>query len=309
MRVFPLLTVTALLATVGAHSAVATPGGGASARSALAQAHSEGARARERAAALDREARAATQASERATLAAAALGARLQQAEAELAGADAQLALLRGKRQWLARRLAAERAPITRLLAGLQTQVRRPPLLTLLQPGSIEDAVHLRAVVAAIGPQIAARTSGLRETLARSRALDDCARDNRSCSDREQEEGAEEHAVEAVPESGFRRRDGVRFIGVDAGQMRRHQRIPGLGIWRLDQSAGNSRSVYECEVDPPAEEEEGDGDERNRHRILHQGFQVIAPARHADLVCTEADVDQKHHDNRHPVVELGEDCR
>lgn len=172
MRVFPLLTVTALLATVGAHGSVAAPGGGASARSALALARSEGTRARERAAALDREARAATLASERATLAAAALGARLQQAEAELAGADAQLALLRGQREQLGRRLARERAPVARLLARLQTQVRRPPLLTLLQPGSIENAVHLRAVIAAVGPQIAARTSGLRDTLARSRQLE-----------------------------------------------------------------------------------------------------------------------------------------
>lgn len=172
MRIVPLLAVTALMATAGSHTSAAAPGSGVSARSALAEARSEGARARERAAALDREAREATLASERATLAAAALGARLQQAEAELAGADAQLALLRGQRRQIDRRLARERAPVARLLAGLQTQVRRPPLLTLLQPGSIEDAVHLRAVLAAVGPQIAARTSGLRDTLARSRELE-----------------------------------------------------------------------------------------------------------------------------------------
>lgn len=172
MRIFRLLAVTVLLATIGGASSVAAPASGTSLRRALAEARNEGARARERAAALDREARAATLASERATLAVAALGARLQQAEAELAGADAQLALLRRQREELDRRLARERAPMAQLLAGLQTQVRRPPLLTLLQPGSIQDAVHLRAVVAAVGPQIAARTSGLRETLARSRGLE-----------------------------------------------------------------------------------------------------------------------------------------
>lgn len=175
MRIIALLSGITLLAMLGGAASrptIAAPGGASAARSALAEARREGARARERAAALDREARAATLASERAKFAAAALGARLQQAEAELAGADAEQALLRDQRRELDRWLARERAPIVRLLAGLQTQVRRPPLLTLLQPGSIEDAVHLRAVIAAVGPQIAARTSGLRATLARARAIE-----------------------------------------------------------------------------------------------------------------------------------------
>lgn len=172
MHMFSLLAVTAFAAAVGSDTSVAAPANGVAPRSALMAARSEGARARERAAALDREARSATLASERAALAAAALGARLQQTEAELAGADAELTLLRGQSQQLDRRLARERAPVARLLAGLQTQVRRPPLLTLLQPESIEDAVHLRAVIAAVGPQIATRTSALRETLSRSRELE-----------------------------------------------------------------------------------------------------------------------------------------
>ena len=139
---------------------------------ALAQIRGEVSRAQARATALDREARAATLASECATIAAAATGARVQQAEAALAAADAELVLVRGQRLALDRSLAHEREPVLRLLAGLQAHVRRPALLALLQPGSMEDAVRLRAVIAAIGPQIDARTRGLRAALARSETLE-----------------------------------------------------------------------------------------------------------------------------------------
>lgn len=142
------------------------------ARAALVQAREQASRARERAAQLDRQARAATLASERATLALAALAARVQQAEAALASAEARAALVAGERRALDHRLARERAPVQRLLAGLQALVRRPPLLSLLQPGSLEKTVHLRAVIAAIGPQIQLRTAALRGQLARVRALE-----------------------------------------------------------------------------------------------------------------------------------------
>lgn len=180
MRMVGLLAASALLA-IGAAMALWPSGAawpaptsaqGDAARSALAQARGEGARAGERAAALDRQARAATLASERAIVAAAALGARVQQAEAALAAADAELALVRAQRRVLDRRLARERAPVAQLLAGLQTQVRRPPLLTLLQPGSIADTVHLRAAIAAVVPQITSRTASLRNDLERSREFE-----------------------------------------------------------------------------------------------------------------------------------------
>lgn len=142
------------------------------ARDVLANARAEAARARERAAALDRQARAATRAGERATIQAAALAAQVQQAEAALRAAEAGLALLRQERRALDARLARERAPVARLMAGLQSLVRRPALITLVQPGSVQDAVHLRAVVAAVQPQIDARTASLRNALDRARALE-----------------------------------------------------------------------------------------------------------------------------------------
>lgn len=138
----------------------------------LAHARGEAARARERAALLDHQAQAALTASDKATLAAAALAARVQHAEAALAGAEANLAVLAGSRRALDLRVARESAPVTRLIAGLQSQVRHPPLLQILQPGSISDTVHLRAVVGAIEPQIRARTAALRRETVQARALE-----------------------------------------------------------------------------------------------------------------------------------------
>lgn len=147
------------------------------ARRALAQARGEALRARERAALLDRQARSSLIAGDRATIEAAALAARVQQAEASLAAAEADRALVAAMRKALDTRLARESAPIARLLAGLETQVRRPPILQMLQPGSIKDAVHLRAVLVAVEPQIRARTASLRSELARARSLErDAAR-------------------------------------------------------------------------------------------------------------------------------------
>lgn len=148
------------------------PESSADARRSLEQLRGEAARARERAAMLDAQARAALRAGDRAVIAAAALAARVQQAEAALASAETDLALVATERKALDARLAKERAPVARLLAGLQMQARRPPLLELLQPGSIADTVHLRAAIAAIAPQIRERTTGLRGALDRARRLE-----------------------------------------------------------------------------------------------------------------------------------------
>lgn len=148
------------------------PAASEEARHALANARLEARRARDRAAMLDRQARSSLIASDRATFAAAALAARVQLGEAALAGAEADLALIAEQRRVLDTRLARESAPVTGLLAGLQKQARRPPILQLLQPGSIAAAVHLRAAMIAIEPQIRGRTAALRQELARARALE-----------------------------------------------------------------------------------------------------------------------------------------
>lgn len=146
------------------------------ASNALALAREQAARARDRSAELERESQAATAAETRATLAAAALAARVQQAEASVAAAKASLVLVGERRQKLQQRLDRERAPLTGLMAGLQTMAGRPPVLALLQPGSIEDTVRLRAVVAAVTPQIRARTQSLRTAVMEAQALEADAR-------------------------------------------------------------------------------------------------------------------------------------
>ncbi len=138
-----------------------------------------------------------------------------------------------------------------------------------------------------------------------ARPFDDRAGNDGCRRDREQEERAPEDAVEAMPERRVGRRD-VGFSRIDAGKMRAHQGIPGFGeMGRYQAARYDARTVRKGEIDPPAEEIEGDGDQGDRHRILHKCFQMVAAARNAHLIGAEADMDEEHHDDGHPVVELG----
>ncbi|MBI1403900.1 MAG: peptidoglycan DD-metalloendopeptidase family protein [Porphyrobacter sp.] len=139
----------------------------------LARAARESELARQRAARLSREAEAATEAATRTAREAAALAARIQQAEADIAVADARLSLVRSERAALTARLAKKQEPTARLAAALQTAARRPLALSALQPGSLKDVVHVRAVLGSAVPAIRARTAALRAELARGRALED----------------------------------------------------------------------------------------------------------------------------------------
>ena len=144
----------------------------AEAEAALARATREGKLADARAQKLTAEAEAATEAAEKTASEAAALAARIQQAEAGIEAARARLAIAKDQRAKLTARLAAKQAPTARLAAALQTAARRPLALAALQPGSLEDVVHVRAVMASAVPQIRARTAALRADLDRGRALE-----------------------------------------------------------------------------------------------------------------------------------------
>ena len=174
------VTLAAALCTVTAVAVLAAPtpvtrsaqANSAPYRQSLEQARRDARQARERVAEFDRQAREATVASRRAELAAVRLAAQVQQAEASLAETQAELALATQRRQDLDSHLAREREPLSRLVAGLEALVRRPPVLALAQPGSIEDAVHLRAVVAAVAPQIRSKTAALRDDIETARRLE-----------------------------------------------------------------------------------------------------------------------------------------
>jgi septal ring factor EnvC (AmiA/AmiB activator) len=176
-----ILTALAVIGT-GAVLALALPSSDAApatalvdpaeAEAALARATREGKLAEGRAAKLTAEAEAATEAAEKTASEAAALAARIQQAEAGIEAARARLAIARDQRAKLTARLAAKQEPTARLAAALQTAARRPLALAALQPGSLEDVVHVRAVMASAVPQIRARTAALRADLDRGRALE-----------------------------------------------------------------------------------------------------------------------------------------
>lgn len=140
-------------------------------RRALQSAQAAAAGAGARSERLSVEAESATAAEERARIEVARLAARLQEAEAEANLAEARLAVIERRRRALDRRLATQREPLVRLTAALQRLGAQPLALSALQPASIEDAVHLRAVLNHAVPAIQARTAGLRAELEQSRRL------------------------------------------------------------------------------------------------------------------------------------------
>lgn len=138
---------------------------------ALRSARRQSEEAQARSARLEQQASLARDEAEQAARRAAALAARIQQAEADMEAARARIAIIARLQRAQAARLAQSQEPVVRLTAALQMMARRPVALALAQPGSIADAVHMRAVLGQVLPVIEQRTAGLRGELARSRAL------------------------------------------------------------------------------------------------------------------------------------------
>lgn len=137
----------------------------------LAQARQEAAVAKRRSDRLERQARRATGEAARANAAAAALAARIEAAEADITAALARIALIERLGAAQRARLAASQGSLIRLTAALQTMARRPPALALIQPGSLDEVVHVRALLASSLPAIRERTAGVRAEMARGAAL------------------------------------------------------------------------------------------------------------------------------------------
>jgi murein hydrolase activator len=134
----------------------------ANSESQAAQARS---RALEAAAAGERDRAAQARAQE------AAVGERIKAAEADIAAAIARIAIVDRQLGAQRIRLAERQGPIRRLIAALQSMARRPPVLGLVQPGSTEDMVHVRAVLGTAMPVVEARTASVRAELQRVRQL------------------------------------------------------------------------------------------------------------------------------------------
>jgi septal ring factor EnvC (AmiA/AmiB activator) len=180
MLVRSLLAVTAVAALFAVSQGLAqgelvfdSP---ADAERALADARAQGAEARRRAEALEANAASAVAAVEQTAQESAALAARVQESEARIAGAEAQVALIGQRQAAIRAALARKQRPLIELTAALQRLSRRPPILALFRPGTLSEAVYLRAALESMLPQVERRTAGLRADLDRVRALQDQAR-------------------------------------------------------------------------------------------------------------------------------------
>ena len=145
-------------------------------RSALAQARAQSRDAARRSAALEAQAARETDAASAARARQAALAARIVQAEADIRAGEARLALVGRMLGQQRDRLEGAQGPIVRLVAAVQAMASRPALAAVVQPGSIDDLVHVRAVLSTALPAMRARTAALRLELARARTLEGQAR-------------------------------------------------------------------------------------------------------------------------------------
>jgi septal ring factor EnvC (AmiA/AmiB activator) len=181
MRLRPLRLVLPLAALIAVGGAVAQqaspPDSAADAARALADATAQGEAARIRAEQLEQAARSAVAEADRTAQEGAGIAARIQQAEAGIAANTAAIAVIERQRGQLRAQLAQHQQPLVRLTAALQRLSRRPAMLSLLRPGSLRDAVYMRAVLQTILPVVERRTAGLRAEIDKGRALEAQAQD------------------------------------------------------------------------------------------------------------------------------------
>jgi len=120
---------------------------------------------------LERESRSAIGEAARARADASALAAKVEAAEADITAAEARVRIVERLRAVQRARLAERQEPVVRLTAALQMMARRPPALALVQPGSMHDLVHVRALLASTLPIVRARTAALRKEVEVGNAL------------------------------------------------------------------------------------------------------------------------------------------
>ncbi|MDQ0838476.1 murein hydrolase activator EnvC family protein [Sphingomonas faeni] len=100
-----------------------------------------------------------------------ALAARVTAAEANLATASARVTLVERLLTDQRVRLARAQAPVSQLIAALESLARRPTIVAVAQPGSIDDLVHVRAVLGSVLPVVRQRTEAVRIEIAETRRL------------------------------------------------------------------------------------------------------------------------------------------
>ena len=137
------IAMAATLAGIGVASLSAqTPA--AEQQQRLIEAKQQSAAAAARSARLEQEAAREQNEARQARAQEAAVAARIQQAEADIAAGQARIAIINRVLVAQRARLATRQGPITRLMAALQSLARRPALISIVQPGSVSDIVHVR---------------------------------------------------------------------------------------------------------------------------------------------------------------------
>ncbi|GAA4768163.1 peptidoglycan DD-metalloendopeptidase family protein [Stakelama sediminis] len=142
----------------------------------LSTAKQEAKQARSRSAQLEKAAKAERNEAAKAQAETAAVNARIQATQADIVAARARIAIVRNRLTVQQQRLAREQGPIARLVAALQSMARRPEILSIVQPGSTDDMVHVRAMLGTMLPVIRQRTAQVRGEIDHTRALREQAR-------------------------------------------------------------------------------------------------------------------------------------
>lgn len=165
------LVALAAVSVQAARNPAPTPSASQDARAALSQAQAAWEEARDRSANFRKQAEQAANEAERAARQSASIAAQIQSAEAGIGLAEARIGMLEQQGKALQRELAREQQPLVRLTGAMQLLARRPLALAVARRGSVEDLVHLRAVMASARPEFEQRTADLRSRIAERRQL------------------------------------------------------------------------------------------------------------------------------------------
>ena len=128
-------------------------------------------RARQRSNALLRQAEAASTDADRIASEAAALAARIQAAEADIKAARTRIAIVNQLQRQQRARLAEKQGPMIRLTAALQMMTRKPTVLALVEPRSLDELIYMRSILSAVMPEIERRTASLRDEVRQGEQL------------------------------------------------------------------------------------------------------------------------------------------
>ena len=200
-------------------------------RAALVLATRQAEEAMRRSEQLERQAAAATDEASRARARAAVTAERIQAAEAEITAAETRIRIIENQRAEQRARLAERQEPLVRLTAALQTMARRPPALALVQPGSLEDVVHVRSLLASTLPIIRSRTASLRRELQAANEL------------RDQAQLAVASLVSGQEELKKQR---LALARIEAEQRRRSQSLAGAALFESDRALAFNEEAIEA---------------------------------------------------------------